>query len=186
MPLPHLHLIHFVSPPCASAATAVAGADQATNGCVRPPAVLQGSDPPAAARIFGRRYFCSLKEVGHACLAIDRPWSECLALAGTLFPVFSLLFYVAVNLRMQPPLLCTQVSKVVPSARCLVVAPDVRVSPTAHINPVRALQVGARCCLSADLLAAPLSAPLQLFAGYRPPTSFPPLHPGPPPAAHPS
>ncbi|KAL4447886.1 hypothetical protein ABPG75_005105 [Micractinium tetrahymenae] len=33
-----------------------------------------------------------------------------------------------------------EVAKVVPAAKCLIVAPDVRISPTAHINPVAALQ----------------------------------------------
>ncbi len=38
-------------------------------------------------------------------------------------------------------LLSCQVAKVVPAAKCLIVAPDVRISPIAHINPVAALQV---------------------------------------------
>ena len=55
----------------------------------------QLSDPPAVARLLGKRYFCSLKEV----------------------------------------------SKVVQSSAVLLIAPDVRHSPTAHIKPVRLLQM---------------------------------------------
>lgn len=46
-----------------------------------------------------------------------------------------------------------EVSKVVSAARCLIVAPDVRVSSTAHINPVRALQ---RILRDAESLGVPV------------------------------
>ncbi|KAI3424759.1 hypothetical protein D9Q98_008148 [Chlorella vulgaris] len=74
--------------------------------------LMQINDTPTTVRIFGRRVYCSLKEV----------------------------------------------AKVVSSARLIIVAPDVRVSPTAKINPVRAVQ---RILKDAEMYGVPVAFALS-------------------------
>ena len=57
------------------------------------------------------------------------PHPSCCPICPTLNPLLPRLLPCAL-----------QVGKVVASAQCLIVAPDICVSSTAHINPVRALQ----------------------------------------------